>query len=116
MRLTRHSPSSLWRVSDGRRFRLTDLAGQQVKAVCGIGNPDSFFATLESLGATIIEREVFPDHSIFPAEALQSDHLVVMTEKDAVRMKFAADNVLALGVTLQDLDAPRSGWDWAHNL
>jgi tetraacyldisaccharide 4'-kinase len=78
------------------------LRGSLVRAVCSLGNPDAFFATLESLGAVIDERLAYPDHSILPADALKSKHIVVTTEKDAIRLKSAEENVFALGIKLRD--------------
>ncbi|MCP4639060.1 MAG: tetraacyldisaccharide 4'-kinase [bacterium] len=111
IRLTRHAPTTLWRVRDGRRVRLNDLRGAEVEAACAIGNPDGFFRTLRTLGATIVERHPFPDHGTIPTEAFNSDRMVVVTEKDAVRMSSASENVYALGIELMDLE--QDGWDWS---
>lgn len=43
------------------RLPLPALEGQRVVAMCGIGCPDHFVATLEGLGATVV-RAPFPDH------------------------------------------------------
>lgn len=61
---------------------------ETVHAVAGIGNPERFFKTLESLGFTVIPH-VFPDHHGFiPADIQFNDDLpVLMTGKDAVKCR-----------------------------
>ncbi len=103
VRQTCHAPTRLWKVADGGQRTLEELRGTRVRAVCGIGNPDAFIATLESLGADVVERRVFPDHAEFSAESLESPLMIVTTEKDAVRLKSAPENVAALGIELRDI-------------
>ncbi len=70
------------------------LAGRTVLAFAGIGRPGKFFATLEALGARVVERAAFADHHPYrPEEVLAlSDRaaalgaLPVTTAKDAVRL------------------------------
>ncbi len=74
---------------DAVRFR-----GQKVLAFAGIANPERFFSTLESLGATIVERRAFADHHPFSeveardllTVAERSGAALVTTEKDLVRL------------------------------
>ena len=62
------------------------FAGTQVHAVAGIGFPERFFKTLESLGLNII-RHPYPDHHAFERRELTfgDQRPVIMTEKDAVK-------------------------------
>jgi tetraacyldisaccharide 4'-kinase len=55
-------------------------------ALAGIGHPERFFRTLESLGLSI-EPHPFPDHHRYSAAdlAFASDGVLLMTEKDAVK-------------------------------
>lgn len=70
------------------------LRGQRVLAFAGIGRPEKFYATLEAIGAEIVETRSFADHHRFSAveiEALtarsrQFDAVCVTTEKDHVRL------------------------------
>jgi len=70
------------------------LAGQRVLAFAGIGLPRKFKATLEDLGANIVEWRSFPDHYVYTlaelqnlqAKAAQKEALFVTTEKDLVRI------------------------------
>lgn len=58
----------------------------RVHAVCGIGNPQRFFDTLESLGLRVAAHP-FPDHHVFSDKDFASldDCPIIMTEKDAVK-------------------------------
>jgi tetraacyldisaccharide 4'-kinase len=73
----------------GRRF-----ASASVVAFAGIGRPEKFFASLQSLGAELIIGHPFPDHHPFRAaeivrlrrEASGADARLVTTAKDWVRL------------------------------
>ncbi|HYH22430.1 MAG TPA: tetraacyldisaccharide 4'-kinase [Azospirillum sp.] len=102
------------------------LRGQKVLAFAGIGRPEKFFATLDSLGAVLAERVAFADHHPYGAhevaallaraEALGA--VPVTTAKDAVRLPAPArakvrvlpvravwEDAGALGVLLDRLPA-----------
>jgi tetraacyldisaccharide 4'-kinase len=66
---------------------------QEVHAVCGIGNPNRFFAALQRLGLNTI-KHVYKDHHDFSGEeVLFADGLtVVCTEKDAAKLKHIEEN------------------------
>ena len=102
IRQTRHAPKHLSRVADGETLSIEFLRGRQVRAVCGIAQPEAFFRTLELQGAVIAERVALPDHAELPAEALDGEDIIVMTEKDAVRLRSARPNVLSLHIELED--------------
>lgn len=53
---------SLVRLGVGESLNPADLKGRRIGAFCGLGNPDSFWRLLESYGAIIVARHVFPDH------------------------------------------------------
>lgn len=63
-------------------------------AFAGIGNPDKFFATLETMGAEIAGRLAFPDHHAYSErdmtnlaiDAAAKGARLITTEKDAVRI------------------------------
>jgi len=87
------------------------LAGRRVLAFAGIGRPEKFFETLRACGALVEVTRSFPDHHAFTARDLaglrgqaERERLaLVTTEKDAVRLRAAAD-VLALPVQLAIAD------------
>ena len=97
-------PIELVHVRTGRREPLTYFpAGQRIHAVAGIGNPQRFFNTLETLRWLPIAHP-FADHAEFTAQDLEfsDDYPVLMTEKDAVKCRaFAADHCWYLQVAAQ---------------
>lgn len=80
--------------------------GQRVAAVTALGQPEQFFDSLEGLGL-VVERASFPDH--YPITKgdlaqIQAD-IIVMTEKDAVKLQPSSDAriwVLAIAAELPD--------------
>jgi len=69
------------------RFR-----NKNVQAIAGIGDPERFFRSLQSLGITFQARP-FPDHYAFTGADLSfpGADAVLMTEKDAVKCQPYAD-------------------------
>ncbi len=64
----------------------SSFQGKTVHGVAGIGNPEQFFKFLENLGMQVI-RHPFPDHYDYQADDLLfTDHPIIMTEKDAVKL------------------------------
>jgi len=103
LRKTRHAPFGLWRVEDGTRADLEMIRGREVTAACGIANPEAFFRTLTELGTTVNARLAYRDHWAIPRSVLPTSGIVIITEKDAVRMREAAPNVYALAIELRDV-------------
>lgn len=96
-------PTHLLHLASGAQIPLAELAGKNVLAVAGIGNPARFFATLSALGAEVKPR-VFADHHHFkPGDLNTASHeWLVMTAKDAVKCQsFAPDNGYALMIEAQ---------------
>ena len=71
-----------------------EFAGHRVLAFAGIGHPAKFYATLEAVGAEIVERRDFPDHHRYRAGEVRDliaaarghGALAVTTAKDVVRL------------------------------
>jgi len=80
------------RMIDAReRQPLKAFAGQRVHAVAGIGDPNRFFLHLGKAGIKVLPHP-FPDHHPFTPQDLEfGDGLpVLLTEKDAVKLRSAA--------------------------
>ena len=103
---------TLHRMTDANDRRpASAFAGQRVHAVAGIGEPNRFFLQLGKLGIKVMPHP-FPDHHAFaPAELDFGDEApVLMTEKDAVKLRRAArPNWWVLPVTAA-LDATFGDW------
>jgi tetraacyldisaccharide 4'-kinase len=102
----------LHRMTDARERRpLKAFAGQKVHAVAGIGDPKRFFLQLGAAGVKV-QPHPFPDHHAFTPRDLEfGDGLpVLMTEKDAVKLRHAAQpEWWVLPVTAR-LDAAFGNW------
>ncbi len=80
------------RMTDAReRQPLKAFAGQSVHAVAGIGDPQRFFAQLAAAGIKVLPHP-FPDHHPFVPHDVDfgDERPVLMTEKDAVKLRHAA--------------------------
>ncbi len=69
----------------GRVCSAEEFAGKKLAAVCGIGNPARFFASLSGLGLVFSEHP-FPDHHHYAVADLPAADLILVTEKDAVKL------------------------------
>lgn len=75
--------------ASGSSLPLDALRGLRVAAFCGLGRPQSFWATLEEAGVETILRREFPDHHRYSAAALArlgSAEAYVTTEKDWINI------------------------------
>ncbi len=93
----RHAPLDLVD-SEGGTGPLDELAGRQVAAFCGIGNPEGFRRTLAPLCGSLRDLRVFPDHHDYSAADVESlaawsrdrdANLVLTTQKDLVKLRGA---------------------------
>jgi tetraacyldisaccharide 4'-kinase len=89
-----HRPRYLQHIVTGERLELSELQGKFVGAISGIAVPEGFEKGLQKLGATVEVAERYADHHRFTEKevaafldrCLRRDlHMVVTTEKDAVR-------------------------------
>ena len=94
---TEHRPTEL--IGGEVPEAVETLRGKAVAGFCGIGNPAAFRATLESLGARVVEFRAFPDHHNYTREdvddltrwagKLSADATVATTQKDWVKLRLA---------------------------
>lgn len=89
-----HAPLAL-RSADEKETPLNQLAGANVAAFCGIGNPAAFRSTLASCGCRIVGFREFPDHHGYERRDVESlakwaasldVEAVVCTHKDLVKI------------------------------
>jgi len=84
----RLAPAALINVLSGEICAVANwVGGREVNAVAGIGNPQRFFETLESL-SFVPKKYAFPDHARYNAASFSGFDPampVIMTEKDAVK-------------------------------
>jgi tetraacyldisaccharide 4'-kinase len=75
-----------------------------VAAFCGLGNPQNFWDTLDSLGMDVVFRWVFEDHHTYKPVELQyvakqallhGAQLLVTTEKDRVNFPSRLSSAIA---------------------
>lgn len=76
-------------------YDIKELKGKRVLAVCGIGNPDAFVATLRRCAVASVELLAFPDHRVYTETDKQqiettfqetAADLVVTTQKDEQKL------------------------------
>lgn len=74
---------------------VAELPGKRIAAFCGLGNPENFWATLQSLGLDLVFRWSFDDHHPYkPTELASVAHqakangaeMLVTTEKDRINL------------------------------
>jgi tetraacyldisaccharide 4'-kinase len=103
---------TLHRMTDAAERRtVASFGADKVHAVAGIGDPNRFFLHLAQLGMKVLPHP-FPDHYPFTAQDLDfaGQAPVVMTEKDAVKLRRAARaNWWVLPVSAQ-LDPAFGDW------
>lgn len=100
---------------------LDSLKGQAVGAFCGLGNPENFWRTLDSLGIEVVFRWAFPDHHAYtPVELQRVAHqarmqgagLLVTTEKDRMNCPSHLDRAIApLGLAWLEIEFELEGED-----
>ena len=93
-----HQPTHLYPLipKDGReRTGIEELEGKRLLAVCGIGNPEAFVATLARCSPESVELLAFPDHHVYTEADKQRIHvafraaeadLIVTTQKDEQKL------------------------------
>ena len=100
-------------------YDIKEIEGKRVLAVCGIGNPDAFVATLTQCSVAGVELLAFPDHHVYTETDKQQIEtafqetavdLIVTTQKDEQKLAGFVDNwklpivVLAVGLVITEGD------------
>lgn len=93
---TVHRPVAVRSLWNKKRHDVEWLRGRNVYAFCGIGNPEAFRRTLQSLGAGVVKFRAFPDHHGYEPSDLRLLNVeaqefmaeaFVTTEKDAHKLR-----------------------------
>ena len=88
----------------GRKIGTGEIKLERPGAFCGLGNPQSFYRTLEGLGIHCVDHVEFEDHHRYRPNELtriaeqlrrRGATALVTTEKDAVNLCDGADDLLA---------------------
>ncbi|RKY18531.1 MAG: tetraacyldisaccharide 4'-kinase [Planctomycetota bacterium] len=109
MVLGTHRPLGVRSVTEQTLSPLSDLMGRDVFLFCGIGSPEGFQITVESLGAVVTGLMPFPDHHAFSGTDLAEVRSqartarLLCTEKDAAKVARLAgnDDVLCLVIDME---------------
>jgi tetraacyldisaccharide 4'-kinase len=89
-----HAPVGI-QTGEGSQIGLNQLRGRRLFAFCGIGNPQSFFHTLELLGGVLVGSRVYDDHHRYTADDLgqirreaveRQASLILTTQKDGTKL------------------------------
>ena len=82
-------------MADSHFSDIKELKGKRILAVCGIGNPEAFVATLTRCSVASVELLAFPDHHVYTETNKQQIHtafqeaaadLIVTTQKDEQKL------------------------------
>lgn len=104
-----HRPTRLLCTETETEVPATDLAGRRVLLLSGIARPQSFAATVRSLGAEVLAEIRRPDHhrhtaaelAAASARAAALDAELLVTEKDEVKLRGLPQPRLVLLLDLQ---------------
>ena len=117
-------PKALIRGNTGETLALEHIRGKKILAFAGIGSPESFVKTIESLGGIIVTFLPFPDHHLYTLSDISeirkitsSSHaeIIMTTEKDAIRLTAFSDflqAVLILRVEMKMLPSQEAFSAW----
>lgn len=89
--------------ADGTQVPLSELQGQPLHAVAAVARPEVFFAMLQAKDLQLASAEALPDHYNFDSWNGPSDkrHLLICTEKDAVKLWQHHPGALAVPLQLE---------------
>ncbi len=104
--------------NDGNSQSLEAIAGRKLCSFCGIGNPGSFFSSLEKCGGLLASRITLDDHFKYSADSVRSMvennqgcdcELWITTQKDYVKLDESlirqfGRNVWQLVIAMEILD------------
>lgn len=105
---------------------LDELKGKRALAFCAIGSPNSFFATLTSLGVYLVDLRTWPDHHAYSADDVQQliawteqtteIDWVLCTRKDWVKLQMGRLGLVRLGALVIELEITQGEEDLNRKL
>ena len=87
---------------DSRSMPLSELRGKPLLAVAAIAQPEAFFNMLRDQGLSLAKTVALPDHFNFKhwVEPAAQGHILVCTEKDAIKLWHSHPDALAVPLVL----------------
>lgn len=91
-----HRPVQIRILGSNRKVPIDWVRSRELLAFCGIGNPEAFKATLEMMGANLVNFVAFPDHYRYRPEDARHLELrakeflaeaLITTTKDAAKLR-----------------------------
>ncbi|MCB9061201.1 MAG: tetraacyldisaccharide 4'-kinase [Halobacteriovoraceae bacterium] len=90
-----YRPSGVYSLNYKLKYLPDQLKDKRFICAAAIASPNSFFNLVESLGAVIVEKLIYPDHHYFNQKdveelltlAIENDVEILTTEKDLVKLK-----------------------------
>jgi len=88
-----HKPVCARLIKD-KEIAINELAGRELYAFCGIGNPDTFFQTLSELALNIVGTKVYNDHHRYTESDIveicedcryKQAEMIITTQKDWIK-------------------------------
>lgn len=93
-----------WIAASGAGLELGALGDRKAVGFCGLGNPESFWKSLESLGTVLLERVAYDDHHLYTPSDLRrlacrsrdiGATVLLTTAKDAVNLDSDYRSIIA---------------------
>jgi tetraacyldisaccharide 4'-kinase len=112
------NPKSLLKGNTEHSLPLEHVKGKKICAFAGIGSPEAFIETIESLGGHLVSSLPFPDHYRYTAGDISDirrkssesgAEVIITTEKDGIRLSDFPDflkDIFVLKVQMEILPYP----------
>lgn len=106
----KYQPSGIFDCFDKLTLNMHDLQDKKIIVLSAIASPESFYHLLESYGAEIVDKVVYPDHYLFTNEdlndvlikAFKHNATVITSEKDMVKIRrvIQDDRILYVNISV----------------